>query len=223
MYQNYQRRVLGPTEIVYYDQIVMTSYRPRDIWSEPFIGVKVLLRDNLAWEYNQHPSKRLADIDAFVSRVLVNSGCIVREAKVSIIPDGLWLIGLPVPRSQLATQMRRLTRVIQAFEAHMNVSMTGLYEISISGQCTESELCMRLRNIVMTPDYNQMMIKPAENQFDAYNFGCVIPINDKYLLIRTRWYNQHIEMMPNLNERIATIIENVDYVTLKLTSVFNFH
>lgn len=220
MYQRYQNRVIGPSEVVCYDQIVMSCYPPYAINREPFVGTKILLRDTCAFTRGA-PANRLAELDQFVKMTLPNSGCIVRESKSSSVPDGLWLISLPVPMSQLKTQMHKVINLIRLFSDKAGIVLTGLFEIAVSGRCTEHELCSRLRQITMTDAYMGMMVKPSEQQFSAYDFGYVTPINDKFVLMRTRWYNRFLEAAPTNVESYKLLVESIDYVTLKLSVVFH--
>ena len=218
MYRQYQQRVLYPNEVVRYDSIVMSAYKREDIQREPFIGLKILLKDNNFFR-SRSPEQRLREIDSVAWRILQGSGCILRESNNSVMGDGIWLITFPSPRSLLETQMRLLIRVLQNLEYSLGLVQTNLIETCISVRCPENEVGGLLqRGVHMSPRYMNCIVRPTEQQFMTYTFGNVTPINRDYSLIRIRW-------MCNENESFRhpeTLRDFVDYVTTKISGAFYY-
>ena len=100
-----QTRIIRADDIVNYSGIVKAGHRPEVIQSEPFIGIKILCKDNNA--NTMAPAQRIAQLDQFLRTPnpmtgltpFSGTGCCLRETKYSLMPDGFWLITLPVPRS----------------------------------------------------------------------------------------------------------------------------
>lgn len=212
IYTYYQTQVIGRAQIIPYDQIVMECYREA-IKHEPMIGIKVLLRDPLALEID--PRQRIAFINQGLKKVLseTDSGCCLRETGLQPMPDGFWLISFPVPRSQFSFQLTNVINTINLFNNFLGFTCTGMVEISISGAVDEVELMRRLKNVVIPEKYLKQLVKPDTDGLIAYNFGCMIPINNRYTLIKTRWNIDSISMqydgLRDTVERVAFIISNV--------------
>lgn len=214
LYRRYQLRVLFPTEIVPYDQIVMSSYRREDIQREPFVGLKVLLKDTrYCREYAQ---ERMAEIDANAYVMLQGSGCIMRESNNAIMSDGIWLVTLPSPRSLLPTQMKLMTRVLQMLETNLGLVQTNLIETCISVRCPAHEVGRMMSTIVMPQRYMNCIVRPNDGRFMTYTFGNVSEINREYSLIRVRWVCGENETFRNPE----TLRDFVDYVVTKISGVF---
>ena len=56
-----QTRIIRADDIVNYSGIVKMSHRPETIQSEPFIGIKILCKDNRA--NTMVPAQRIAQLD----------------------------------------------------------------------------------------------------------------------------------------------------------------
>lgn len=179
--QQYQSRVLGPTETVDYSNIVMQAYPAYAIQSEPFIGFKVLCTDTNAYN-NGNPSDRLRFIDANLG-FLRGKGCIIRETS-PLKPDGFWVITMPVPRSQVSTAINNLMDVLAILSQYLGIVSDGLFEINVSGKCHVAETERRLGGLTISPDYLANHVPPDNS---PYRLGHIIRINDNFMVLRTRW------------------------------------
>lgn len=214
LYRQYQQRVLSYSEIVYYDQILMNGTYKDAIKKEPMIGVKVLLKDTRAYNA-QNPFERIRFINSGLASVLNQTGCFLRESKQTIMPDGFWLVSFPVPRSQLTFQINQIINTILNLNNYLGFVCTGLIEIYISGRATQYDLISRITTINMPDKYMRQLVKPdSGSQFVSYNFGCIIPINQYFSLIKTRW---NIDPVSLQSDGLRDTIENV---SLRLSSVF---
>lgn len=176
----YQTRVLGPSEVVDYSTIVMQSYPPDAIRSEPFVGFKVLCRDTHALSMN--PLERLNQIDANLG-FLNNKGCIIRETAMAM-SDGLWVITMPVPRKHISIQLSNLMDVLAILEQHFGIVRHGLFEINVSGRCSVAETEICLSTLAIPPRYMSALVMPENT---PYRLGNIVRINDNYMVLRTRW------------------------------------
>lgn len=212
-FQQYQTRVMGYSEIVYYDQIVMSTY-PSAIPKEPFIGIKVLLRDTRA---SEAPTayERIKYINSGLASVLNETGCFLRESKYSIMPDGFWLVSFPVPRSQLDTQINNVINTINRLNQLLGFTCIGLVEVAVSGRCNHNEVINRISTVTLSDKYNNRLVRPeSRSQFISYNFGCVIPINNYYSIIRTRWAIDPISIQSD------GLRDTIEYASFKLSNIF---
>lgn len=180
----YQSGILGPSQVVDYSGTVMQAYGPDVVLREPFVGFKVLCRDRGGMSMN--PRFRLEQLDRGLVQILPGTGCIVREASTLEIPDksGLWVITMPVPRSQVAEQMKYLMTVLAILERDAGIVLAGTYEVNVSGRCTPQETEHALGSLYITPDYAQYSVNPPNS---PYKLGQVIRINDYFMCYRTRW------------------------------------
>lgn len=178
--QQYQSRVLGPTEVVDYSSIVMNSYPADAFHQEPFIGFKVLCTDTNA--YSGPPAERLRYIDANLG-FLRGTGCIMRETS-SAKPDGFWVMTLPCPRSQLTIALNNMMNVLATLEQYFGIIREGIIEICVSGKCSVYETESRLGCLSITPRYLTRLV-PPENT--PYRLGHVRRINKQFMMLRTRW------------------------------------
>jgi len=178
---NLQRRVLGPTEMVDYSNIVLSNYPPDAIKSQPFIGFKVLCRDANA--SMMPPNVRLSQIDANLG-FLMNTGCVIRETVNSAMNDGFWIITMPVPRGYVSTQITNLLNVLTKFDSGFGIHPTGLVEINVSGKCDYASTEMCLQRLVVPHPYSNMIQVPENT---PYRYGHVTRINDEYICFRSRW------------------------------------
>lgn len=179
--QQYQQRILGPEEPVDYSSIVMQTYPPHAIQNEPFIGFKVLCTDTQA--YVAHPRERMAFLDAQLPNVLRGKGCIIRETSKNK-PDGLWVISLPTPRSQLNKQLSNLFDVLTTLEQYLGINRDGLYEINVSGKCHVTEVESSFSGMAIPEMYMSKLV-PTRNVMCS--IGHIQRINDAYMCLRTRW------------------------------------
>lgn len=179
----YQNGVLGPHQIVEYSSIIMQAYPLQAVQTEPFVGFKVLVKDRIA--ATQHPRFRMDYLDRVLINILRDSGCIVRETTVEEMPDntGLWVITMPVPRSQIVLQIRKLMAVLQKLE-QLSIFLAGKFEVNVSGRCTPMDTESRLGTIYIPPAYVNMIDNPMNS---PYKFGHIKRINEYYMCLRTRW------------------------------------
>ncbi len=176
----YQQRVLTPQEPVDYSNIVMQSYPPQALHQEPFIGFKVLCTDTQAFTY--HPGTRIRYIDANLGFIR-NKGVLVRETN-SNKPDGLWVITLPVPRSQVNTALNNLFDVLSTFEQYFGIIKDGLFEINVSGKCHVNEVERCFSSLSIPQRYLSNLV-PSGNILCS--MGQIQRINDNFMCLRTRW------------------------------------
>lgn len=181
--QQYQNRVLGPTEVVAYNTIVAQSYPPQAIQSEPFIGFKLLCRDRNAAVTN--PAARMQQIDQNLG-FLRGTGCLIRETSLSM-QDGFWLVTLPVPRSQVRQQLEKLMNVRDIFIQYFGIVPEGLVEINVSGRCPIQQTEQALASLYIPSRYASCHVAPEQS---AYKLGQIIRINDTFMLFRSRWFLQ---------------------------------
>lgn len=204
-----QQRVLSPNSPVDYSTIIMQSYPPYAIQKEPFIGFKIKCRDTQAGNYYGGEA-RMRQIDAFLQQtnVLVNTGVILRASHFEM-PDGIWVITMPVPRSQIMNALQNMFRVLAILERQLGIVMTGEdYEINVSGRCTPMEVENVIGSLYIPPNYLKMLRAPTNT---AFKYGHLMRINELYACFRTRWCPGLIpaqsvnELLMMLAQLIATI------------------
>lgn len=210
----YQNRVLTPTEIVRYDQVVTQTYPPHAIQNEVFVGFRVLLLDNLYNPYD--PATRLRQIDSALPSILAGSGCALRETKRSLSDNGLWLVSFPVPLSQLFVQLANMRKVMQYLEQYFGITATTIIDISVSGRTNPMEFMTKLNMIFMPQKYLNMFVKVV-NQFPQCPYGYYFYINDEYMLLRSRIDISHAETVGSIYD---SMFEYMDTITNKLSTIF---
>lgn len=207
-----QQRVLGPDTCVDYSTIIMQSYPPYAIQNEPFIGFKIKCRDTQAGRMYGQQEQRVNQIDQFlnpppnpmgfqVMPPLAESGVILRATHFQM-PDGIWVITMPVPRRQLVDSLDRLFKVLQMLEQRLGIVLTGEdYEINVSGICPVNEVENILGGLYVPPQYEKMLEPPSNTPF---RYGHLTRINETYACFRTRW---RPGLMPptNVYETLMTI------------------
>jgi hypothetical protein len=213
LYRQYQNHVLRWDEIVYYDQILMNGKYRDAIKREPMIGIKVLLKDTRAYSA-QSPAHRIQYINTGLMSVLDGTGCILRESKSVIMPDGFWLISFPVPRSQLSLQVNQIINTIIKFGNYLGFACMGLLEIYISGRANKYDLMDRLSRIELPQPYRSNLIKPESNN-GLVSYGSMYPIviNNYYSMIRSRW-------VIDPNSQSGGLKDTIENVSLRLSSAF---
>jgi len=180
-----QQRVLSPEIGVDYSTIIMQSYPPYAIQHEPFIGFRVLCRDTQVNQYYRG-EQRVCQIDQFLQQTqcLLNTGVILR-ATHSSMPDGIWVITMPVPRSQVYQILTKLFQVLELLEHRLGIILTGMdYEINVSGRCLPNEVESVIGSLRIPSQYLKMLHEPT---YTAFRYGQLIRINDVYACFRTRW------------------------------------
>lgn len=201
-----QTRILRCEDIVDYSSIVMAGYNGAIIQSEPFVGIKILCKDANA-NMNGNPAQRIAQLDQFLASPLpmtglvpfAGTGCCLRETKRSIMPDGFWLITLPVPRSVLGTQIQNLIKTVQML-GQIGISQIGYVEINVSGRCPLNAVENCLSNMMIPENYMQYADQDMQS---VYRFGKVERINANFICFRSRWHLAPND--PNLYQTISAI------------------
>ena len=204
-----QQRVLSPNAQVDYSTIIMQSYPPAAIQKEPFIGFKIKCRDTQANNYYGGEA-RMRQIDTFLQQtnMLVNTGVILRATHFEM-PDGLWVITMPVPRSQVVKALNNLFSVLAVLERQLGIVMTGEdYEVNVSGRCTPMEVENVIGSLYIPPQYLKILRAPTNT---AFRYGHLMRINELYACFRTRWCPGLIapasvnEVLMVISQLIATI------------------
>lgn len=204
--ENFQNRILGPTEIVPYSDIVMQAYPPYAISMEPFVGLKVLVRDTQA--HKGTPQARLQFLDQYAPSLLQNQGVIIRETNNKIMMDGYWVITMPVPKTQLRQQLANLGKVLSDLERSFGIVYQDMVDINISGRCPLIDTELSLSQVSIPRIYHQYLVS-SDNS--PYKLGYIVRINDEYLVLRTRWQLPRNDMF-----------ENVSFITTAIQSMFRY-
>ena len=199
--QQYQTRVLGPSQTVEYSTIIRNLYPPQAVHQEPFIGIKVLCTDTNA--YVTTPDERIRYIESNMG-FLRGKGCIIRETAANK-PDGFWIITLPVPKSQLKDQLNKLGHVLSILENNFGIVYQDIIDINISGRCPLIYTEQALSQVVIPKMYQQYMMQTDNS---PYKIGYPIRINDEYVLLKTRWGLPRQDMFENITV-IESCIQNM--------------
>ena len=182
-------KVLSPSEIIDYSNLIINNYERRApglLNTTPMVGFKVLFKDLDA--YKAPGAERLRFIETYLPRILNGNGCILRETNNNSMPDGFWLITLPVPITQLndpvVNQIGRMLSVMDVLSREFNIVPVGMTEVNVSGRCTVLDTDNRIASVVIPEPLVQIHC-PPENW--SCKLGTVIRINDGFMLLRTRW------------------------------------
>lgn len=178
--QQYQSHILGPDEPVDYTSIIKASYPPYAIQHEPFVGFKVLCTDTQA--FMGDPRQRMAYLDTQIGFIR-NKGVLIRETNTNK-PDGLWVMTLPVPRSQITFALANLFDVLRTLEGYQGIVCDGLFDICVSGRCPAAEVEKSFQGIVIPQDYMACLI-PTNNIMCT--IGQIQRMNEMFMCLRTRW------------------------------------
>ena len=206
-----QRRVLGPSEPVDYSSIVIGHYPPTAIQTQPFVGFKVLCKDENA--NFAPPSVRMQQIDSTLPSLLYNSGCIIRETSAGM-RDGLWALTLPVPRGYVVTQITKLVDTLAKMDAALAVHPTGVVEINVSGKCPPMYLENCLQRLVIPQPYASMVQVPENT---PYRYGHVTRINEEYMCFRVRY--QLTNSMGTFTPQV--LFEHLSLLSQLMCSMYN--
>lgn len=189
----YQNRVIGPTEIVPYSDIVQQAYPPHAIAMEPFVGVKVLVRDTQASRGT--PAQRMQYLDQHMPQIIANNGILIRETVNNLMIDGFWIITMPVPKSQLREQLNKLGNVLTVLEKHFGLIYQEIIDINISGRCPLIYTEMALSQVSIPKMFQKYMLSTDNS---PYKIGYPIRINDEYVLMKTRWGLPRLDMFEHI-------------------------
>jgi len=202
-----QQRVLSPDAAIDYSTVIMQSYPSYAIQREPFVGFKILCRDTqVNGNYNMqygNCEQRMNQIDSFLqqSRILMGTGVILRATHFQM-PDGIWVITMPVPRSQVTTSLNNLFNVLRVLEQQLGIILTGdQYEVCVSGRCPLNETETILGSLCLPENYRRILQPPSNT---PYKDGHLIRINDVYACFRTR-YSPGIVPVQTLYEMLMTV------------------
>lgn len=188
----YQSRIVPMDHIVDYSAMVMEAYPMYAVRSEPFVGFKMLMFDQYGRKFQY--GERLKAIESLLPFVLPGSGCIIREAD-PIETQGnvcFWIVTAPVPRSQIATQMKSMLRIVR-FLSRYGVFQTGICEIAVSGHCLPTETDDVIGSLRIPENYRRHAVVQSNS---PYVCGMITRINDEFICHRSRWYFD----AKNLNE-----------------------
>jgi hypothetical protein len=221
---NVSQKILCPDEIIPYSELIMNNYEYQNpgILDHPFVGIKIRLTDYDACK--TVPQTRMMFLEHNIRQVINNTGCMLRETHPTQSMDGLFLTTLPVPINQLAdmncNQIERMLHVLDLIDRKFNIgidtqtpsNIPKIYlEINVSGYCPFNELQNRFSQIRIPSQYEQMFV-PQES---IYRIGKVIPINNKYILLRTQWE------LPFYNDNLGRNYENIKRMILDVTSALS--
>ena len=198
-----QSRIIGPFEEVPYSDIVMQAYPPVAIMQEPFVGVKVLVRDMQA--HKGTPAARLHYLDQYMPALLHGQGVIVRETNGNVMADGFWVITMPVPKSQLKQQLNNLGNVLSALEQQHGIVYQDIVDINVSGRCPLIDTERSMAQITIPKLYQQYLVQ-ADNS--PYTLGGIVRINDEYLILKSRWKLPRLDMFENIS-MIVTCVQGM--------------
>lgn len=208
-------KIISPTEIVDYSNLIISQYErrwPGILQSTPMVGLKVLLKDMDAFKCPG--SERIRYLEAYLPKILGGSGCFLRETNNNLMPDGFWLVTLPVPVIQLndriVNQLGRMLGVLSILERDFNLVFHGRIEINVSGRCTVADTERRLNQVYISNTLMQFHSRPENS---AYTLGNIIRINPGFMLLRTNWD------LGNMNNREA-IVDTILQLTNNISTIF---
>ncbi|MBR5296987.1 MAG: hypothetical protein IKU29_03855 [Parabacteroides sp.] len=210
-----QTRIIRTDDIVNYSGIIKSAYRPEVVQSEPFIGIKILVRDSQA--NKMAPAQRIGQLDQFLGTPnpmngmvpLAGTGCCIRETKFSIMPDGFWVITLPVPRSMFGLQLQNLIKVLQMLK-QIGIAQEGYVEINVSGRCPMgyTEACLNNLSGIIPSNYLTYL---DQNDDSPYKMGKVERINNNFICFRTRW---------NFNSSDPNLYQNISALSMLISAMY---
>ena len=215
---NLGSKIVPSSGIIDYSSLIISRYENQNpsIMRKPFAGFKFLMFDEDGVKGDK--ASRYSFINTHIGKIMGNTGCILRECNHEIMPNGFWLVSLPVPVSQLRgtemSQMNRIKYIIRALENSFNIRFMGRTEINISGRCTVAEIPDVLANILISQEDEENRLKPPASS--PYNIGRVIPINSYYHMIRTSWdlsryaeCYEHPTMVNELGDKVVQLSYNI--------------
>lgn len=172
-----QNKVLLPEAIVDYARMISDAY-PANAMAIPFVGMKLLCRDTRAYG---NPQRRMMELDQYCGQILNGTCCALRESNLGI-PDGIWVITMPVPRTQIDQMISSIIDVLTKLN-RIGISFSGMLEINISGLCKPYEVPTMLQSVTVPIEYEKYLIQPDS----AFRLAKPYSLNENYTLFRTRW------------------------------------
>jgi hypothetical protein len=199
----YQSRVLGPSEDVPYASMIERAYPP-EAFREPFLSVKIMMQDD-GYMNARCGAERMKQIDSMLPRLLANSGCILREAEPNSIPSGygIYLISLPVPRSQFMNQLKVVVAVMNNLAQYLGIVYTGIIETNVSGRMNQYDEAIS-KKMFMLPQHLREKICVRNDGWGS-SIGKIEVINPDYRLFRIIWKT------PAMESFIDEILEMTTY------------
>ena len=206
-------KIISPSEIVDYSNLVISQYERRSpgiLHSHPFVGLKLLLKDLDA--YRGTGRERISYLESCIGKILPGTGCFLRETNNNLMPDGFWLVTLPVPLYQLndrnVNQLGRMLGVLSVLERDFNIVFQGRIEINVSGRCAVVDTERRLSAIYIPNHLMQFHSRPENS---AYSLGTVIRINPGFMLFRTNWNVGNMDK-PGVVDTILQVSNNISSI-----------
>lgn len=183
MIENYQMRILAPSEVVDYSSEIVNRIDVASLQAEPMIGFKIFMRD-LNYNIAGSQQARFRMIESNLG-FLRDTGCILRETNLNTeAPDGFWLITFPVQQSFLVQQMTNLMKAMDILSTSFGIISQDMIEINVSGRCKTGELEWRMSRVAIPESYKRFQMEPTNT---PYKMGHVIRINEDFVLVRTMW------------------------------------
>lgn len=198
--ESFQGKILFD-EVIPYANIVETRYPAFAIAHEPFVGLKVLVRDTLAGKGT--PAARIDFLDKYFMNRMFGKGIIVRETDYYKLRDGYWIVTMPVPKSQLKLQLDNLGEALIILEKEFGIVYQEIIDINVSGRCQHIDTESAMSQINIPKMYKRYA---CDSKNSPYKIGNVIHINDEYVLLRTRWTLPRLDMFENI-EMVTTFIQ----------------
>ena len=179
MLRSLQTQIFDAGYNIPYSEIVVSSYPPELLMTEPLIGFKIGLADNS----NINPKDRLMSIEQVLPIVLSGTRCFLRETPLNT-QFGYYLLTVPVPRDQIRDIVNEIIRVLTILENQFGITINKEYEVNVSGPCNPMELEFKLMRFEIPSQYAPALV----HQYNSpYTIGRVERINDQYITVRTRW------------------------------------
>lgn len=203
--------IFSPSEIVDYASMIKSHYEKPNpaIMVTPFVGFKILMTDEDAIKGTGET--RMRYLEQHIGKVLEDTGCFLRETNNQLMPNGFWLVSMPVPVTQLrspnADQIGRIIRAVNDLASVFNICFAGRTEVNVSGRCTVPDTESALSNILISTDDTEYLMRPKHS---AYSVGNVIRINDLYMLLRTSWdLSRFVGYPDSLGEKMLQLAYNI--------------
>ena len=179
MLRSLQTKIWYADDIIPYVDLISSTYPFPIIQSEPLIGFKIGLVDNI----RMSPKERIPRLEQILPTILGGTRCFLRETPITS-PFGYYLLTMPVPRDQLRQLCSEVLRVLTILERDFGITVTKEYEVNVSGQCNPAETELKLSRFDIPSEYAGMHVRYPGS---PYTIGDVERINEGFIIIRTRW------------------------------------
>jgi hypothetical protein len=178
-----QNHVLGPSEDVPYAALTERAYPPT-AFRERFMSVKILMQDE-GYMNARCGAERMKQLDSACRPILANSGCILREAEADTVPNGIYLISLPVPRSQFQRQLGIVLSVMNRLAQDLGIMYTGVIETNVSGRMNEYDEQIAKKMFRLPQSLEEKITKRTDGF--SQSVGKLEKINSEYEIFRVLW------------------------------------